>query len=188
MKKYLSLPALILLSLFVLGVQPVGCQPKTLTILHTNDIHAAFLPHEAFWVQSSPKPLVGGVQELSWVADSVRTAKGDVLMLDGGDIMTGTPIAEFEYKNATGGALFEMMNLIGYDAWTIGNHDLDISQENLRHLIGILKFPTTSANLLDSLKLPPFKNQMYLTLNKNGLKIGIIGFMSRDLFHLTNGL
>src|SRR5258706_14892667 len=100
MNKFLSLPALAVLTLFVLAgvTQPVGCQPKTLTILHTNDIHAAFIPHEAFWIQSNPKPMVGGFQELSWMVDSVRKAKGDVLMLDGGDVMTGTPIAEFDYK------------------------------------------------------------------------------------------
>ena len=39
-------------------------QPKTLTILHTNDMHASYLPHEAFWVRSDQKPMVGGFYEL----------------------------------------------------------------------------------------------------------------------------
>src|SRR5260221_3231572 len=121
--------------------------------------------------------MVGGFQELSWMVDSVRKTKGDVLMLDGGDVMTGTPIAEFDYKNATGGALFEMMNLVGYDAWTIGNHDLDISRENLRHLIGILKCPTTSANLTDSAGALPFGNKRSVIIQKNGLRIAVFGMM-----------
>ncbi len=161
-------------------------QPKTLTILHTNDIHASYLPHEAFWVRSDPKPMVGGFYELSWMVDSIRKAKGPLLLLDGGDIMTGNPISELEYGGATGGALFEMMNMTGYDVWTIGNHDLDVSQDNLRKLIAIQRFPTVSANLTDTLGNLPFGNKEYVILERNGLRVGIIGLMSRDLFQLTN--
>lgn len=176
-------------SLLFLALVVQACshsQPKSLTILHTNDIHASFLPRAAAWIRSDQKPMVGGFYELWWMLDSVRHAKGPVLLLDGGDIMTGTPISELEYKGVTGGALFEMMNLTGYDAWTIGNHDLDISQDNLRKLIGIQKFPTVSANLADTLSNLPFGNKECVILEKNGLRIGVIGFMSRDLFHLTN--
>ena len=164
----------------------VHTQPKSLTILHTNDIHAAYLPHEAFWIRSDVKPMVGGFYELWWTVDSIRRAKGPVLLLDGGDIMTGTPISELDYKGVTGGALFEMMNLTGYDAWTIGNHDLDISQQNLRQLIGIQKFPTVSANLTDTLDALPFGNKEYVIVEKSGLRVGIIGLMAHDLFQLTN--
>lgn len=161
-------------------------EPKTLTILHTNDMHASFIPHEAFWMKETPKPMTGGFAELGWTIDSIRKAKGDVLLLDAGDVMTGTPISDFEYHGAVGGGLFEMMNLIGYDAWEVGNHDLDISQENLRGLTHIAKFPTLSANLRDSLGGFPLNNRPCLTLKKNGLRIGIIGLMSKDLFQLTN--
>ena len=44
-------------ALFVVSCS--SSQPKSLTILHTNDIHASFLPHEAFWLKSDPKPMVG---------------------------------------------------------------------------------------------------------------------------------
>jgi 2',3'-cyclic-nucleotide 2'-phosphodiesterase (5'-nucleotidase family) len=161
-------------------------QPKSLTILHTNDIHASFLPHEAFWVKSDPKPMVGGFDELSWMVDSIKKVKGDVLLLDGGDVMTGSPISEIDYQGSTGGALFEMMNKVGYDAWTIGNHDLDISQDNLRQHTGIVHFPTVSANLTDSSGNFPFNNKEYVILNKNGLRIGIIGLMTPDLYSVTN--
>ena len=177
-------PLLIVLAL-ILQACSFG-QPKTLTILHTNDIHASYLPHEALWVRSDPKPMVGGFYELAWMVDSIRKAKGPLLVLDGGDIMTGNPISEQEYGGAVGGALFEMMNLTGYDVWTIGNHDLDVSQDNLRKLIAIQKFPTVSANLTDSLGHLPFGNKEYVILERNGLRVGIIGLMSRELFELTN--
>jgi len=161
-------------------------QPKTLTILHTNDIHASFLPHEAFWLQTTPKPFVGGFKELWWMVDSIRKVKNDVLMLDGGDVMTGTPISDIQFQGADGGGLFQMMNMIGYDAWTIGNHDLDISQDNLRKLTAIAKFPTISANLTDSSGNFVLNNKDYLIINRNGLRIGIIGLMTMDLFNVTN--
>ncbi len=164
-----------------------GCsQSKTLTILHTNDIHAGYVPHEAIWVNSDPKPMVGGFEELWWTVDSLRKVKGATIVLDGGDQMTGTPISDIDYKGASGGAIFEMMNMVGYDAWTIGNHDLDISQDNLRKLISILTFPTVSANLLDTLGNFPLSNKDYVIVNKNGIRIGVIGFMAPDLFKLTN--
>lgn len=161
-------------------------QPKAVTILHTNDMHASFVPHEAYWVRTDPKPMVGGFLELGWKVDSIRNVRAGSLVLDGGDVMTGNPIAEILYKGAYGGALFEMMNAIGYDAWTIGNHDLDISQANLKKLTEIAKFATTSANLVDSAGGFPFANKQYLIIDRSGLRIGVIGLMSEDLFNLTN--
>jgi 5'-nucleotidase/UDP-sugar diphosphatase len=184
-RKYF-LQALASMFIALLCVSCSQSQPKSLTILHTNDIHASFLPHEAFWMRSDPKPMVGGFQELWWMVDSIRKAKGDVLILDGGDVMTGSPISEIDYKGSTGGALFEMMNNIGYDAWTIGNHDLDISQDNLRQHTAIAHFTTLSANLTDTLGNFPFNNKEYIIVNKNGLRIGIIGLMTPDLFNVTN--
>ena len=162
------------------------CQPKTITILHTNDIHASFIPHEAFWMRENPKPLVGGFNELSFVVDSLRRIKPTTLLLDAGDVMTGNPITEYTYNGADGGALFEMMNRIGYEAWTPGNHDFDISVANLRKLTDIAKFPTVSANILDTLNQFPVNNKEYIIIKKNGLKIGIIGIMSDDFYNLVN--
>ncbi|MGD0038522.1 MAG: bifunctional UDP-sugar hydrolase/5'-nucleotidase [Bacteroidota bacterium] len=162
------------------------CQPKTITILHTNDIHASFIPHEAFWVKENPKPLVGGFNELSFIVDSLRRVKSSTLLLDAGDVMTGNPITEYAYKGAEGGALFEMMNRIGYELWTLGNHDFDISVANLRKLTNVAKFPTISANILDTLNQFPVNNKEYIIIEKNGLKIGIIGIMSDDFYNLVN--
>jgi len=169
-----------------LGMNGLFPQPKTITILHTNDMHANFLPHEAFWIKETPKPLVGGFNELSFIVDSLRRVKPFTLLLDDGDVMTGNPITEYPYQGAEGGALFEMMNRIGYEVWTPGNHDFDISSENLRRLTAIAKFPTVSANILDTLGGFPVNNKEYLIIEKNGLKIGIIGIMSGEFYTLVN--
>lgn len=156
-------------------------QATTITILHTNDMHANFVPHEATWMRETPKPMVGGFTELEFKVDSIRKVRPNVLLLDAGDVMTGNPITDREYKGAEGGILFEMMNLIKYDAWTIGNHEFDISQENLKALIRIARFPALSANLVNDKGEFPFNNREYIIVNKGGLRIGMFGLILQSL-------
>ncbi|HUI08850.1 MAG TPA: bifunctional UDP-sugar hydrolase/5'-nucleotidase [Bacteroidota bacterium] len=167
-----------------------SAQVRTITILHTNDMHASFLPREAFWVKATPRPLVGGFAELSRIIDSVRAARRkahvETLLLDAGDVMTGNPITEREYAGAQGGALFAMMNMMGYDAWCPGNHDFDVSQDNLRALGRIARFPMVCANVVDTLGRYPVGNVPYVILHCGGLRIGVIGLMSQDLYNLVN--
>lgn len=167
-------------------VTPLAGQPRHLTILHTNDMHASFMPHEALWVRATPKPMIGGFVELAYVADSIKAAGGPVLMLDAGDVMTGNPITERMFKGASGGALLEMMNMIGYDAWCPGNHDFDISQANLRALAAIARFPALCANVVNDRNEYPVGNRPFVILDRGGLRIGVIGLMSQELYSLVN--
>ena len=181
MKKYfvfLLLSGSLISSLFA--------QPKTITLLHTNDMHASFVPHEATWIKTDPKPMVGGFNELSFVVDSMRHAHPVTMLLDAGDVMTGNPITEYPFRGADGGALFEMMNRIGYEVWTPGNHDFDVSSANLRKLIDIASFPVTAANIVDPTGAYPIHNIQFKIIEKNGLKIGVIGLMSSDFYNLVN--
>jgi 5'-nucleotidase/UDP-sugar diphosphatase len=159
-------------------------QPKNITVLHTNDMHASFVPHDAFWVRSTPKPLVGGYVNLAAAVDSMRALRS-TLLLDAGDVMTGNPIAEMEYHGATGGALFEIMNRIGYEAWTPGNHDFDISRSNFVALTKLASFPITAPNLKDENGALLGTAKPYVLLEKNGLRIGIIGWMSKQYYNLV---
>jgi 2',3'-cyclic-nucleotide 2'-phosphodiesterase (5'-nucleotidase family) len=160
-------------------------QQKKITILHTNDMHASFVPHEATWSRKEPKPMVGGFSELYFLVDSIRKEK-PLLLLDAGDVMTGNPITEYQYENVFGGALFAMMNTIGYDAWSFGNHDFDASQENLLGITRIVQFPVLSANVVNEHEKFSLNNRPYVILEKNGLRIGIIGIMSQYLYNLVN--
>ncbi len=164
----------------------VNAQPRSLTILHTNDIHASFVPHEAIWVKGNQKPLIGGFKELVFAVDSIRKENSTILLLDAGDVMTGNPITELKYDGAMGGALFEMMNRVGYDAWCPGNHDFDVSQDNLIRLTEIARFPTLCANIVNDKGEYPVHNRAFTILERNGLKIGIIGVMSQALYTLVN--
>lgn len=176
---------LLVFSVFIITVSACT-QPKTITILHTNDMHASFIPRSATWVRTDPKPLVGGFNELAYAVDSIRAAVPATLLLDAGDVMTGNPISDMEYGGAEGGALFEMMNRIGYDAWAPGNHDLDISQENLRALIRIAKFPSLSANLVNNDGAFAVGNTGYTIIERGGLRIGVFGLMLQRLAGVVN--
>lgn len=159
---------------------------QKLILLHTNDIHASFVPHEATWIKSTPKPMVGGFVRLEEAIDSVRSLGIPSILLDAGDVMTGNPISEIVYRGAYGGALFEMMNRTGYDVWEPGNHDLDISQDNLRALASIAAFPTVCANLVDQKGEYPLHNKPYVIITRGGIRVGIIGLMSQELYGLVN--
>lgn len=175
-----------LLIVALLGSVLAACaQPLPLTVLHTNDMHASFVPREAIWVKQTPIPMIGGFKQVQFAIDSIRKGRTDVLVLDAGDVMTGNPITERLYRDAQGGALFDMMNMIGYDAWCVGNHDLDISQKNLAGLMNVASFPTVSANLVNDAGKPLLGNRPYVIIERGGLKIGIIGIISQELYNLV---
>jgi 2',3'-cyclic-nucleotide 2'-phosphodiesterase (5'-nucleotidase family) len=168
------------------GVSVALAQPKEVVFLHTNDMHAGYIPHEAMWVKGEKKPLVGGFLELAAAVDSLRGKYPGALLLDAGDVMTGNPVTEYDYRGAKGGVLFEMMNMIGYDLWTPGNHDFDVSQENLRALTRIAQFPTINANVVNDRGELAISKAPYQIVERNGVRIGIIGIMSQGLYGLVN--
>jgi 5'-nucleotidase/UDP-sugar diphosphatase len=159
-----------------------GTDPVSLTILHTNDMHASYLPQEAFWVRTEEKPLIGGFRELAYVVDSIRATRPISLLMDAGDVMTGSPLSDRSYRGADGGLLFEMMNMIGYDVWCPGNHDFDISQKNMMGLVQIADFPTVSANLVNETGEYHLGTKPYVVLERDGLRIGIVGLMTQYLY------
>jgi 5'-nucleotidase / UDP-sugar diphosphatase len=174
------------LALLFVACTSVDGRPKPLTIIHTNDMHAGFVPHEAMWLKSTPRPMVGGFSLLAALIDSVRTASGHAVVLDAGDVMTGNPITERMYDGASGGALFAMMRSMRYDAWCPGNHDLDISQENLKALARVAGFPMVCANLVDDQGKFPLGNIPYTIVTKGDVRVGVIGVISQQLSSLVN--
>jgi 2',3'-cyclic-nucleotide 2'-phosphodiesterase (5'-nucleotidase family) len=184
--KHIAIPIVAFVALVVTSA--CSCQPTrkadpvTLTILHTNDMHASYLPQEAFWIRAEEKPLIGGFQELAYVVDSIRSANPVSLLMDAGDVMTGSPLSDKPYREADGGLLFEMMNMIGYDVWCPGNHDFDISQRNLMALVRVAEFPTVSANLVNQNGEHHLGNRPYVILERGGLRIGVIGLMTQYLY------
>src|SRR2546430_4088387 len=107
--------------------------PAHIVIMHTNDIHGQLLPKDG----------VGGIAE---VATIIRSGKPDII-LDAGDFSTGTFLAD-EFKGAP---TIQAMNVIGYTASTVGNHDFDYGQDALRMRLREARFPLFSANIQTSI-------------------------------------
>lgn len=162
-----------------------SCAPHQgkVTLLYTNDMHAHFLPEEASWIHSEPRPLIGGMNALKYYIDSARdTLAGRELVLDAGDWMTGTPISDIEVSGVKGAVFIEMMNRIGYDATVIGNHEFDNGVGNLKGLIDAIDFDVVTANLLDEAGelIAPHPWKIY---QRNGVRIGVIGLILDVLDH-----
>lgn len=154
--------------------------PLKITILHTNDIHGSYLPGIAAW--ETDKPSIGGFDALNYYVKQERAKSARSLLLDAGDLMTGTLICDMEYRGAYGGALIEMMNMIGYEGWEFGNHDFDKSASNLRKLIGLAQFPVFCANFTNDGRY--FTHDPCHIYNCDSLRVGVIGIT----YHLMAGM
>jgi 2',3'-cyclic-nucleotide 2'-phosphodiesterase (5'-nucleotidase family) len=172
-QRRLALPVLLA------AVAAACAAPRQLTILHVNDMHTHYLPEEADWVKAEPKPLVGGMVALQDAVAREKAASQAALVLDAGDWLTGTPISDIEVEGVKGGAFMQMMNAIGFDAATIGNHDFDNGQAALPRLVALADFPVVSANLLIDGR--PVATAPWVVVERGGLRVGVVGLIMDDL-------
>lgn len=147
-----------------------GFAQKTLTILHTNDIHSRIEPiAKDFPDQRSADK--GGLLRVAAYVEQVREENPNVLVFDSGDFSQGTPY----YNMFKGDVEIQLMNAIGYNAGTIGNHEFDFGMENMARLFQSAKFPIVCANY--TVEGTPLEGlvQPYVIIEKAGLKIGVLG-------------
>ncbi|XTZ37404.1 bifunctional UDP-sugar hydrolase/5'-nucleotidase UshA [Salmonella enterica] len=153
-------------------------QDKTynLTILHTNDHHGHFWRSDyGEYGLSAQKTLVDGIRK------EVAAQGGSVLLLSGGDINTGVPESDLQDAEPD----FRGMNLIGYDAMAVGNHEFDNPLSVLRQQEKWAKFPFLSANIYQkSTGERLFKP--WMIFNRQGLKIAVIGLTTDDTAKIGN--
>ncbi|SFT43030.1 5'-nucleotidase / UDP-sugar diphosphatase [Kosakonia arachidis] len=153
-------------------------QDKTynVTILHTNDHHGHFWRSDyGEYGLSAQKTLVDGIRK------EVAAEGGSVLLLSGGDINTGVPESDLQDAEPD----FRGMNLIGYDAMAVGNHEFDNPLSVLRQQEKWAKFPFLSANIYQkSTGERLFKP--WMIFNRQGLKIAVIGLTTDDTAKIGN--
>ncbi len=147
-------------------------QDKTykLTVLHTNDNHGRFWQdRKGRWGMSARMTLV------SQIRSEVEANGGNVLLLSGGDINTGVP--ESDLQDAVPD--FKGMNLLGYDAMAIGNHEFDNPRAILKMQQELAEFPFLSANIIDNKTGKPLFNP-YTTFEFDGLRVAVMGMTTTD--------
>jgi 5'-nucleotidase len=151
------------------GINPTGRNKQTkLSVLHTNDWHSRIDP----FPENDPKfPSMGGAARRASLIKTIRKKEDHVLLLDAGDIIQGTPY--FNYYH--GEPEIKLMNLMGYDAATMGNHDFDNGMEALALLMKLADFPFVNCNY--DLKGTPLEKlvRKSIVLKRGGIKIGITG-------------
>ncbi|MBC8136020.1 MAG: bifunctional metallophosphatase/5'-nucleotidase [Fibrella sp.] len=137
-------------------------EPVPLTLLHTNDLHGHV------WHPDEPRGLV----RLASFVKQVRSEMPNVLLLDAGDIIHGTP----EEKAFGGLAILDTMNALRYDVATVGNHEFDFGQTVFRNALAHARFPMLSANVVEEKTGNPFGGlKPWTVLTSGGVRVGVFG-------------
>lgn len=148
-----------------------GASAQKLTIMHFNDTHSHLEPERAG--KSAGR---GGVIERAALVDSVRNAVGrrNFLLLHAGDFNQGT-----SYYTTLGGMLeVGLVNALGYDVITLGNHEFDDGIEHLGRRLAGLKCPVVCSNYdFSQFELGKYVKP-YVILRRGGLRIGIFGMLT----------
>ena len=163
-------------------------KPGELLLLHTNDLHGHFLPERAKWLEG--EPAIGGFQAIDAWVNRAEAEWGEdrVLLLDGGDLLTGTPLTDLEVRGFYGGAMLEFLEAIGYDAWVVGNHEFDKGFENAARMVQASAIPALSSNLLgvEGGTTAIEGLQESIVLDVAGIRVGLIGATTSGLTHLAS--
>lgn len=164
--KRLIILSLILTAFTVMGMARV----KKLLILHTNDTHSCVMPLKTTLADTLQAGRGGFLRRLAML-DQERQKSPDLLLFDSGDFSQGSSY----YSMFKGDVEVGLMNMMRYDAATIGNHEFDFGMENMARLFRMADFPIVCANYdftgtcVEGLVKP------YVVIRRNGVKIGVFG-------------
>ena len=159
------------------------CGPKdgeyTFRILTTNDVHGRYF--DSLYVTDATD---NALTNAAWYVDSLRKEEGaeNVILLDDGDCLQGDNAAYyFNYIDTTSKHLFaRMTEYIGYDAVVVGNHDIETGHKVYDRILKTMKVPFLAANAIRTDNGKPYFRE-YVTLERHGLKITIIGFTNPNI-------
>lgn len=153
-----------------------------LTILHTNDFHSRLEPITKYDNTCPPEDNIagecfGGSARLMTAVAEARAKFPNSILVDGGDQFQGSLFYTY-YK---GKAAAEMMNKLGYDGMTVGNHEFDDGPEVLRGFMDAVEFPVLMSNA-DVSNEPQLADVLKKStvIEVGGEKIGLIGLTTED--------
>ena len=155
--------------LFVVSpLDVVAKKHKQLVVLHTNDTHSTIFPVNSNIDDQEIAGRGGFLRRVNMVKEQ-RRQHPDLLLFDSGDFSQGSGY----YTLFKGEVEVGLMNQMGYDAATIGNHEFDFGLDNMARIFRMAKFPIVCSNydctgtVIQDLVKP------YITLVRNGVKIGV---------------
>lgn len=166
----MSLRKTVVLYMLLLFTAVGAYAQKHLVVLHTNDTHSCIMPLNPNLADTAVAGRGGFLRRVAIIKEE-RAKNPDLLLIDSGDFSQGSPF----YTMFKGDVEVGLMNLMGYDAATIGNHEFDFGMENMARIFKMAKFPVVCANYdftgtcVEGLVKP------YVIIKRNGLKIGLFG-------------
>lgn len=148
----------------------------SLRILQTSDIHGCFFPYD-FISRSAAQ---GSLARISSYVNELRASYGDrVILLDNGDILQGQPTCYYcnYVKPEMPNVAASVINYLGYDAQTMGNHDIETGHAVYDKWVREVKCGVLGANIIDTATgkpyLPPYK-----MTERGGVRIAILGMLT----------
>lgn len=178
MRKFFSIVFLLIITS---GIFANDDKDRLLTVIFTNDSHGMA------WKFDEPNnPGIGGLAAQKTLIDQIRAEVqgkgGNVLILSGGDITLGDPRSNV-CENMP---MINGMNLIGYDAMVIGNHEFDFGLEVFHKMKNEAKFPFLSANIYEEGGTKAVGKDYLEKKFDDGLKVGILGLTTRETEVITS--
>ena len=159
---------LIIYIVLLASMTAVAKNHKQLVILHTNDTHSCIMPLNENLDNKDLAGRGGFMRRINMIKEE-RKQNPDLLLFDSGDFCQGSGY----YTIFKGEVEIGLMNQMGYECTTIGNHEFDFGMENMAKLLKMANFPIVCSNydctgtVLEGLVKP------YITIKRSGLKIGV---------------
>lgn len=165
-------------ALMVCGL--AAARTVTLKLIETTDVHGNFYPEDFI----NRVPSNGSLARVYSYVDSVRKADGaeSVVLMDNGDILQGQPTVYYYnfIDTVSPHIASEMMNFMGYDVSTIGNHDVETGHAIYDRWIAQKNSPTLGANVISTSTGEPYL-QPYSIIERDGVKIAVLGMLTPSI-------
>lgn len=169
--------SILLILTMLLSATAIKASDSKVTILYTTDVHGCFFPVNQITGQLAD----GCLAKVATVVDSIRAdnAAGSVVLLDNGDVLQGQPaVYYYNYINTTATHIAAgIYNFMGYDAVTIGNHDVETGHSVYDRWRDELSMPLLGANVVDKSTGAPYLTP-YVVFERGGLKIAVLGLLT----------
>ncbi len=183
--------SLALLSLALVWPADISAREVKVHVAVTADVHARLFPYDFV----ANKPAKTSLANVHYMTQVLRARdRSNLILLDNGDLIQGTPAAYYaNFIQETDKNLFSrVMNFIGYDAATIGNHDIEAGPEVYNRLLEEFDFPWLGGNVLDEETGEPYFKP-YVMIERQGVKIAVLGLTTTGVPnwlppHLWEGL
>ena len=145
-------------------------------LIATGDVHGAIFPYD--FIEN--EPLNTSLAQIYTYIKEQRSVKSqEVVLLDNGDFLQGQPVVYYSnYEKHDGPHICaDVMNFMGYDAASVGNHDLETGHEVYDKLVKEFNFPWLAANAVNKKTGEPYFAP-YAIINRKNVKIAVIGMIT----------